>query len=88
MEDKTKLYVFAKKEVFLIFVFMILISITSFLLGVKIGVNNSFEKSGFVQEDMRNVEILSPAEEKVSELEKNSGNTDEETYKALSGIVS
>ena len=83
MEDKTKLYVFAKKEVFLIFVFMILISITSFLLGVKIGVNNSFEKSGYIQEDMRNVEILSPAEEKVNELEQNAGSTDDETYKAL-----
>ncbi|PIK16684.1 SPOR domain-containing protein [Halobacteriovorax sp. JY17] len=83
MEDKTKLYVFAKKEVFLIFVFMILISITSFLLGVKIGVNNSFEKSGYSQDDMRKVEILSPAEEKVEELEKSAHTSDEETYKAL-----
>ncbi|CBW27331.1 putative membrane protein [Halobacteriovorax marinus SJ] len=82
MEDKTKLYVFAKKEVFLIFVFMILISITSFLLGVKIGVNNSFEKSGYSKEDVNKVEILSPAEEKVNEIEK-SVNSDDETYKAL-----
>jgi cell division protein FtsN len=37
MDDKTNLYVFEKKEVFLIFIFMILIAITSFVLGVKIG---------------------------------------------------
>lgn len=83
MEDKTKLYVFAKKEVFLIFVFMILISITSFLLGVKIGVNNSFEQTGLNQEDIQKVEILSPAEEKVNDLEKSAGSSDDETYKAL-----
>lgn len=83
MEDKTKLYVFAKKEVFLIFVFMILISITSFLLGVKIGVNNSYEKTGYQQEDIKKVEILSPDEEKVDQLEKSSTSTDEDTYKAL-----
>jgi cell division protein FtsN len=83
MEDKTKLYVFAKKEVFLIFVFMILISITSFLLGVKIGVNNSFEKSGYSQEDMAKVEILSPVEEKVNELKKSDLGSDDETYRAL-----
>lgn len=84
MDDKTKLYVFAKKEVFLIFVFMILISLTSFLLGVKIGVNNSFEKSGYSIEDKVNVEILSPDEEKVNELtEPTSMKNEDETYKAL-----
>jgi cell division protein FtsN len=85
MDDKTKLYVFAKKEVFLIFVFMILISLTSFLLGVKIGVNNSYEQSGYSIEDKRNVEILSPDEEKVSELDQPSNQKVDEdaTYKAL-----
>jgi cell division protein FtsN len=85
MDDKTKLYVFAKKEVFLIFVFMILISLTSFLLGVKIGVNNSFEQSGYSIEDKQNVEILSPDEEKVSELQnvETSRSDQEATYKAL-----
>ena len=85
MDDKTKLYVFAKKEVFLIFVFMILISLTSFLLGVKIGVNNSFEQSGYSVEDKQNVEILSPDEEKVNELQNvETSRTDQEaTYKAL-----
>ncbi|WP_127714475.1 SPOR domain-containing protein [Halobacteriovorax sp. HLS] len=83
MDDKTKLYVFAKKEVFLIFVFMILISLTSFLLGVKIGVNNSFEQSGYTVEDKVKVDILSPDEEKVNELEEATKKNDEETYKAL-----
>ncbi|OUR96531.1 hypothetical protein A9Q84_09280 [Halobacteriovorax marinus] len=84
MDDKTKLYVLAKKEVFLIFVFMILISLTSFLLGVKIGVNNSFESSGFTREDMKNVEIMSPDEEKVTDLETSMSKVDQDaTYKAL-----
>lgn len=84
MDDKTKLYVLAKKEVFLIFVFMILISLTSFLLGVKIGVNNSYERSGYTQEDKRNVEIMSPDEEKVNDLESSMNKVDQDaTYKAL-----
>lgn len=37
MDDKTKVYVFAKKEVFTIFLIMVVASFASFLLGVKIG---------------------------------------------------
>jgi hypothetical protein len=50
MDSKTKLYVFAKKEVGLIFIFMILIAITSFVLGVKIGKNYSLEMAGVTKE--------------------------------------
>lgn len=72
MDDKTKLYVFEKKEVFLIFVFMILIAITSFLIGVKIGTKFSFEKTGFMDEDRESIEIQSQVEENVSAIaEKN-----------------
>lgn len=64
MDSKTKLYVFAKKEVALIFVFMILIAITSFVLGVKIGKNYSLEMAGITPEDQKKVvELLSQKEE-------------------------
>jgi cell division protein FtsN len=68
MDDKTKLYVFEKKEVFLIFVFMILIAITSFLIGVKIGTNFSYQQAGFTAEDKMNIEIQSKEEEKVQKI--------------------
>ena len=68
MDDKTKLYVLEKKEVFLIFVFMILIAITSFLIGVKIGTKFSFESTGFLDADRESIEIQSQVEENVSEI--------------------
>ena len=70
MEDKTKLFVFAKKEVFLIFLFMIVVAITSFIFGVKIGKNYSFSVSSLQKEDVKNVEMLSKREEIVSKLVK------------------
>jgi cell division protein FtsN len=64
MDSKTKLYVFAKKEVALIFIFMILIAVTSFVLGVKIGKNYSLELAGVTPEDQKKViELLSNKEE-------------------------
>lgn len=72
MDSKTKLYVFAKKEVALIFVFMILIAITSFVLGVKIGKNYSLEMAGVTPEDQKKVvELLSKKEEALQEIKAN-----------------
>jgi cell division protein FtsN len=67
MDSKTKLYVFAKKEVGLIFIFMILIAITSFVLGVKIGKNYSLEMAGVTKV----VELLSKKEEDLEAIKKN-----------------
>jgi cell division protein FtsN len=73
MDSKTKLYVFAKKEVALIFIFMILIAITSFVLGVKIGKNYSLEMAGITHDDQKKVvELLSKDEEELEALKKNS----------------
>ncbi len=77
MDDKTKLYVFEKKEVFLIFVFMILIAVTSFLIGVKIGTNFSYEKAGYSAEDKMNIEIQSKEEEKVQDIVDTTSDKDE-----------
>ncbi len=72
MDSKTKLYVFAKKEVALIFIFMILIAVTSFVLGVKIGKNYSLEMAGITKEDQKKVvELLSNKEEELSSIKAN-----------------
>lgn len=72
MESNTKLYVFAKKEVALIFIFMILIAITSFVMGVKIGKSYSLELAGVTPEDQKKVvELLSKNEESLEEIKKN-----------------
>ena len=72
MDSKTKLYVFAKKEVALIFIFMILIAITSFVLGVKIGKSYSLEMAGITKEDQKKVvELLSTKEEALDDINKN-----------------
>ncbi|MBP9680612.1 MAG: SPOR domain-containing protein [Bacteriovorax sp.] len=72
MDSKTKLYVFAKKEVALIFIFMILIAITSFVLGVRIGKKYSLEMAGITPGDQKKVvELLSKNEEQLEEIKKN-----------------
>ena len=68
MDEKTKLYVFAKKEVALIFVFMILIAITSFVFGVKVGKGYSYQVSGLAPEDKQKVDLMSEKEEEVSKI--------------------
>lgn len=68
MDENTKLYVFSKREVALIFLFMFLIAITSFVFGVKIGKNYSYETAGFTPEDRAKVELLSGQEERVNEV--------------------
>ncbi len=69
MDSKTKLYVFTRVEVFLIFLFMICISVTSFLLGVKIGDHYSYVEAGFKPEDRQRVELLSKKEEELKKIE-------------------
>ena len=72
MDSKTKLYVFAKKEVALIFIFMILIAVTSFVLGVKIGKNYSMEMNGITKEDQKKVvDLLSSKEEALEVIKAN-----------------
>ncbi|MEI8347083.1 MAG: SPOR domain-containing protein [Pseudomonadota bacterium] len=65
MSEKTKVYIFEKFEVFLIFAFMILIAITSFVFGVKVGKSYSFQTSGLTVEDRKQVELQSKKEELV-----------------------
>lgn len=68
MNNKAKLYVFEKKEIALIFVFMLLIAATAFMLGVRIGKNYSFHVAGITHEDRQRVKLLSEDEEKVRDI--------------------
>ena len=63
MEDKTNLFIFSKKEIALIFIFMILIAIVAFVFGVKIGKSISFEAAGYTQQDQQTVQLYSNIEE-------------------------
>ncbi len=68
MDEKTKLYVFSKREVALIFLFMFLIALTSFVFGVKIGKSYSYGQSGLEPVDRQRVELMSGQEEAVNEV--------------------
>ncbi|MBT3236366.1 MAG: hypothetical protein HN353_10485 [Bdellovibrionales bacterium] len=67
MDDNSKLYVFARKEIALIFLFMILIAAASFVLGVKLGKSHSYQAAGVSIEDRQQVELLSGEEEQVEQ---------------------
>ena len=68
MDEKTKLYVFSKREVALIFLFMFLIALTSFVFGVKVGKSYSYGQSGLEPQDRQRVDLLSGQEEAVNEI--------------------
>lgn len=82
MEENSKLFVFEKKEVILILVFIVLISAISFTLGVKTGKQLSLKADDYTQEDIQNIDLKSVAEEQienVSTTEVDEGNVDQET---------
>ena len=88
MNENTKLYVFAKKEVALIFIFMVLIAVSAFVLGVKIGKNYSYLQSGYTPEDRAKVDMLSTQEEQLQDITDKRVPVDpqqlkDETHKAL-----
>ena len=69
MEEKSsKLFVFDRKEVILIFVFMILITITSFTLGVRFGKAVSLKMDGYDMQDVNTVDLKSQEEEYVDKV--------------------
>lgn len=68
MEDQNKLFVFEKKEVFLIFLFIILIAVISFTLGVRIGKQLSLKSDDYSSEDVKSIELKSIDEEQVEKV--------------------
>lgn len=78
MNDQSKVYVFEKKEVYLILLFIFIMSITCFTLGVKLGKSISYEKAGYTKEDAKELMIKSKEEEKADHyIEENDKLTDE-----------
>jgi len=66
MSEKTKVYIFERFELALILLLIILVAVTSFVLGVKFGKSYSFEKAGLTKADRERVELLSESEEQVN----------------------
>jgi cell division septation protein DedD len=70
MNEKTKLLIFDKKEVLLIFVFTILTAVISFSIGVKVGKTYTYRLDGFMPEDKKEVEQASAIDLKSTEEEQ------------------
>ena len=68
MEENSKLFVFEKKEVILILVFIVLISAISFTLGVKTGKQLSLKADDYTQEDIQSIDLKSVAEEQIESI--------------------
>ncbi len=75
MSEKSNFYVFEKKEILLVVLFVVLVAVTSFLFGLKIGSTYSFEDSGYdenqkqiLNEETKKVEFISKEEEKVKTI--------------------
>lgn len=83
MEDNAKVFVFEKKEIFLIFVFVVIMSVTCFTLGVNLGKKLALEKSGITEVDTKTVEMKSTLEEDVEEKLAQPQLSDEEKLKQL-----
>lgn len=83
MEDNAKVFVFEKKEIFLIFVFVVIMSVTCFTLGVNLGKKLALDKSGVTVEDMKTVEMKSSQEEDVEATMDAPQLSDEEKLKQL-----
>ncbi|MCT4641864.1 MAG: SPOR domain-containing protein [Bacteriovoracaceae bacterium] len=68
MEDSSKLFVFEKKEVLLIFIFICLIAITAFTLGVRFGKQLSLKEDGYSKKHTSALSLQSDVEEQANKL--------------------
>lgn len=73
MEDSNKLFVFEKKEVILIFIFIVLIAVISFTLGVRIGKQLSLKQDNYTAADKANINLKSMEEEYVDTVVTDNG---------------
>lgn len=78
MDEQNKLFVFERKEVILIFIFIVLIAVISFTLGVRTGKELSLKADGYTPEDVKSIELKSVTEENVEQV-TSGGGTDFET---------
>lgn len=84
MEENNKVIVFEKKEIILMFIFVMVLIITSFTLGIRLGKKLSMDEAGVKSEDIRAVELKSVVEEDAdSAVVEESKLTDEEKLKKM-----
>lgn len=84
MEEKNKVYIFDKKEIFLVLIFMVILSITCFTLGIKLGKSLSLSKAEITSADVEKVEMKSDLEEEVEKtLAEDDNISDEEKLQKL-----
>ncbi len=83
MEEKSKLFVFDRLEVVIIFLFMVVLAVTCFTLGVSIGKKFAIRSAGIIPEDQQNIILKSKTEEYVDEvIEENKNEMVEEKAKS------
>ncbi len=85
MEDNSKLFVFEKKEVVLIFVFIVVISVTAFTVGVRVGKQLSLTHDGYTKGDVQNIDLKSVEEEYVDNVVNDESPTPSKIEKAMNG---
>lgn len=83
MEQDPRVFVFEKKEIFLIFVFVLIMSVTCFTLGVNLGKKLALEKSGVTPADVQALEMKSVEEEFADQVMAEDKLSDEEKIEQL-----
>jgi septal ring-binding cell division protein DamX len=80
MDESNKLFVFEKKEVILIFLFIVVIAVISFTLGVRVGKGLSLKEDSYTGQDLSTINLKSMDEEYVeSVVEKKKKDSDFES---------
>lgn len=72
MEENNKVYVFEKKEILLLVVFILVLASTSFTIGVRMGLNWKMDEAGITKEDKDQLILKSQSEENADAALKDS----------------
>ncbi len=83
MEQDPRVFVFEKKEIFLIFMFVLIMSVTCFTLGVNLGKRLALEKSGVTPADEKALEMKSVEEEFADQVMAEDKISDDEKIELL-----
>lgn len=84
MEENNKVIIFEKKEIVLVLIFVLVLIITSFTLGIRLGKKLSLNEAGVKEDDVKTVELKSVAEEDAdASVSSESKLTDEEKLKKM-----
>jgi cell division protein FtsN len=84
MEENNKVIVFEKKEIILVLIFVAVLIITSFTLGIRLGKKLTLDEAGIKPVDQQTVSLKSGVEEDAdTTIAEESKITDEEKLKKL-----